>query len=127
MEESVEEATSSQGRRVSWTARIDLGLGTVFLLGLAWSFHEAGIERRQDLQRYGHVVDSGAYISLVGVLFLLPMGLLFLLAGIGLWRGWRPARFLHWMAVIATVLLVVVGYRILLFAFMMTMESLRSR
>jgi uncharacterized membrane protein len=114
-------------RRISWKARIDLALGAILLGGLFWSFHESALERQEAIQRYGHTVDAGAYVALIGMLFLLPMGLLFLTAGIGLWRGWRIARFLHWLAVIASVLLVVLGYRVLLFSFLITMDFLRHR
>jgi len=123
----VEAATVSPDRRIPWKAWVDLALGLIFLCGLFWTNHESALERQEALQRYGHVVDAGAYVGLVGVLFLLPMGLLFLIAGIGLWRGWRIARFLHWIAVIVAVLLIVIGHRFLLFSFLMTMGSLRGR
>lgn len=69
-------------RRPSWKARIDLALGVIFLCGLAWCFHEAELERRETILRYGYDVDSGAYLETAGTIFLLPIGLMFLVAGL---------------------------------------------
>jgi hypothetical protein len=114
-------------RGISWKARIDLALGAVLLLAVAWCHYEAALERKEAILRYGHNVDSGAYIAILGTLFLFPFGLMFLAAGIGLWRRWRIARVLHWMVWIAVLGVIVVFFRFFLFTGMMTTESLRAR
>lgn len=70
-------------------------------LGLAFA---AAVGHAQYLQldavaRYGRNVDSGAHLLQLAFFVLLPAHAIFLLAGVGLHRRWRFARWLHWLGI----------------------------
>lgn len=87
-------------RRTAW---ID---GTVALLYLAlfvWAIYTANEAAAEAVRRYGHNVDSGALVFVAAVLYFAPVALLFGLAALCLYRGWRAQWYVHWFAVLCAI------------------------
>lgn len=81
----------------------DAALSTLFAMAGVWMFFSARAAAADAVRRYGYNADSGAIEGAVVVVFLLPVALLFGVAAVAGARGWRPGRYLHWLAVAAAV------------------------
>jgi hypothetical protein len=81
----------------------DAALCTLFAMACAWMFWSSRAAAADEVRRYGYNVDSGAIEYAAVVVFLLPVALLFGAAAVAGARGWRPGRYLHWLAVAAAV------------------------
>ena len=85
------------------TWHVDTLLCVLFAIASAWMFwvsreHAAGAGRQ-----YGYNVDSGALEYAAVVVFLLPLAILFGVAAVAGARDWRLGRYVHWLALVATV------------------------
>jgi hypothetical protein len=77
-------------RWLVWLNLLFAGLASAGFLSCYYVAHRAAEEA---VRRYGHNVDSGALVALVGWFFFLPAALLSALAAIAFWRGW----WLRWL------------------------------
>ena len=84
--------------RTPWLAKADLVAGLVALAFGAWLIVEAKAAATAAVRTYGRNVDSGAYLEVGAVLFVLPIGVLLLLASLALWLRWPWGRAAHYFA-----------------------------
>lgn len=82
-------------QKAAW---IDLVAGMVLLALCVVSFRQADLAAAQAAARYGHNVDSGAYLRLLA-LYLTPVAATFLLASVANFRGMRIGATLHGVAI----------------------------
>ena len=90
----------SRSCKVAW---VDGGLAVIYAAlfgGLIRASNEAAADA---IRRYGHNIDSGALELIGAVVYLAPVGLLFGLAAVSLWRGWHIRWYTHWFAVAGAV------------------------
>ena len=87
-------------RTVAW---IDIALAFVYTAVFAGLLHAAQEAAADAVRRYGRNVDSGALEYLAAVIYFAPVALLFGLAALCLWRGWRVRWYVHWIAVAGAV------------------------
>jgi hypothetical protein len=59
------------------------------------------------VRTYGHNIDSGVGEFIVAVYYLAPIAVFFAVAGIGLLKYWRLRWYIHWAAVAAIILPIV--------------------
>lgn len=74
-----------------------LALGCWIALG--WCFHAGHKAAGEAVRTYGHNVDSGALIILLGIVYLVPASILLALAGAAFWKSWRIKWFVEVIAV----------------------------
>jgi hypothetical protein len=80
------------------SSRHDAIAAVTFAALAVWAFLSASQAAAETIRRYGHNVDSGAYRLFLALFYLVPVAVLFALAALSHWRGWRVARGLHWVA-----------------------------
>lgn len=74
---------------VNWSA------AALIVTVIAWCVRTSRLAAEDAVRTYGHNVDSGAYIILFAILYLLPLVVLLILAGAGFWRRWRSRWYLE--------------------------------
>jgi hypothetical protein len=79
-------------------AWIDAFFGVVFAALVPLSYREAHLAAEEAVRLYSHNVDSGAYLIVIAVTYFAPASLLFGLASLALFRGWKHRMALHWVA-----------------------------
>ncbi len=85
-------------------AFVDGGLALICAVLCGWLVHVSNEAAADAVRRYGHNVDSGAMEWIGAVVFCAPVALLFSLAAVSLWRGWRIRWYAHWFAVAVAVI-----------------------
>ena len=89
------------------TWQFDGALAAMFAIYGAWLLWDTQAEAADAIRQSGHPpVDAGALAPAFVILFLLPLATLFSAAAIAGARGWRAHRYVHWLAVAATMGLV---------------------
>ncbi len=91
-------------------AKIDLWAAACFAALSLLLIYAGNRAAADEVQRYGHNVDSGALEWMVAVLYAAPLALLFGFASLALARRWRIGRSAHWLAVAAVAALPIVDY-----------------
>jgi hypothetical protein len=71
----------------------------LFGCGGVWLMQAGSWQAQQAVASYGHNVDSGALEWAVALFYLGPASLLFALASVAGWRGWRIVRAARWIAI----------------------------
>ena len=87
-------------RKVAW---VDIIVAFLYAALLAWLVHASHEAAADAVRRYGQNVDSGALEFIAAVFYVAPVALLFGLAAVCLWYGWRVRWYAHWVAVAAAV------------------------
>jgi hypothetical protein len=85
----------------------------LFGAGFLWSRHAARLAAEQAIRDYGHNVDSGAYLSIIGTLYFLPAAVIFAIASIAMFSAWRFRLAFHlavWAWVASPFLLALVSF-----------------
>ena len=70
----------------------------LFVAGFFWSQYAARVAAEEAIREYGHNVDSGAYLVIIGTLYFLPSAVIFALASIAMFRAWRFRPAYHLIA-----------------------------
>jgi len=70
----------------------------LFLAGFFWSRYAAEAAAAQAVRDYGHNVDSGAYLLIIGTLYFLPAAFIFAAASFAMFRGWHFRWVFHLVA-----------------------------
>jgi hypothetical protein len=91
-------------------AKIDLCVAACLAALSMLLIHGSNGAAEDAVRRYGYNVDSGAIEWMMGILWAAPLALLFAIASLTLWRGWRIARYVHWLAVAAVAALPFADY-----------------
>jgi hypothetical protein len=84
----------------------------LFAAGFFWARHAAQVAAEEAIREYGHNVDSGAYLAVIGALYFLPAAFIFAVASVAMFRAWRfrPAfHFAAWAWVASPFVLVLVS------------------
>jgi uncharacterized membrane protein (DUF2068 family) len=90
-----DDSSAGESPQAPSLAGIDVAAGILALaLGTAFVLNPSGHSRADSLHRG----DEGSILALGAILFVLPTGALLLAAGVGLWRGRRWGRVLHYVA-----------------------------
>ena len=84
-------------------AFLDGGLALISAALCGWLVGVSNEAASEAIRRYGHNVDSGALEWIAAVVYCAPVALLFGLAAVSLWRGWRIRWYAHWVAVAGAV------------------------
>jgi hypothetical protein len=84
-------------------AFLDGGLALICAALCGWLVRVSNEAAAEAIRRYGHNVDSGALEWIAAVVYCAPVALLFSLAAVSLWRGWRIRWYAHWVAVAGAV------------------------
>lgn len=77
-----------------------------------WALYAANEAAVDAARRYGHNIDSGAALILVGESYLAPLALLFVFSAFIQWRKWRLGSVVRWLAIavaLVPILVVVSG------------------
>jgi|GEM_PF-4290523 len=72
-----------------WLAGLNWVLAALAVAAIAWCFRIAHQDAEDAVRTYGHNVDSGAYVILFAVIYLVPLAALFAVAGFSFWRSWK--------------------------------------
>lgn len=89
-------------KRVSskpWRLRIDTGAAIFLAILAGWLIDISNRAADEAVRLYGYNVDSGALTYIAAIIYVLPAAVLFGLAALSLFRGWRLGKFLHWLAI----------------------------
>jgi hypothetical protein len=70
-------------------AFVDGGLALICVTLCGWLVRVSNEAAADAVRRYGYNVDSGALEWIAAVVYCAPVALLFSLAAVSLWRGWR--------------------------------------
>jgi hypothetical protein len=97
--------------RSRWLAGVNWALAALTVAAIAWCFHLARQAAEDTVRRYGHNVDSGAYVALFAIIFLVPPAILFTLAGLAFWRSWRVRWYIDGAVVLWLAYCVIGNYR----------------
>jgi len=84
--------------KIRLAAKVDAVAAVIFTALFGWSVHASHQAAEDAIQRYGHNVDSGAVQAMVGTCYFAPLAILFVLAAVLQWRGWRIGRYVHYFA-----------------------------
>lgn len=85
------------------TWHFDTLLCMLFATAGAWMLWVSREQAAGAVRQYGYNVDSGALEYAAVVVFLLPLAVLFGVAAVAGARDWRLGRYVHWVAVVASV------------------------
>jgi hypothetical protein len=67
----------------------------LFAVGFIWSRYAAQAAAEQAIRDYGHNVDSGAYLLLIGATYFLPAAVIFAIASTAMFRAWQFKLLFH--------------------------------
>jgi len=88
---------------MSGTAKTDAAVALLFAALCGWSLYAANEAAADAVRRYGHNVDSGAYVFFLGLFYFAPLALLFSAAAFAHFRNWRFGKWVHRLAITCTV------------------------
>jgi hypothetical protein len=81
----------------------------LFAAGFLWFRHTAGVAAEEAIRDYGHNIDSGAWLAIIGTLYLLPAAIICAVTSVAMFRGWRFGLAFHlitWTWIVSPFLLV---------------------